>query len=403
MPTREEQIVQIDTALRRRFFPLVPKTTAPEHANKEEAWHDTNRLSRALAAYTLVGLCELEDTAASGAITDGGLDGGIDALHFDRPKNRLVLVQSKYRKTGASPSQDEILKTINGIKALQERRFDEFNESFRNRLDEIEAALDTPGVQMLVVVAFLGDVVNLHVTNDLNALKTSLNRLSPRMNWEADGLTKVYGWLVEEETPNTVDTSVVLQNWASVTTPRKAVYGQISASALAELVIDNGKALFERNIRHYLGSVTVNSAIEETVRRRPGDFFYLNNGITAVVEALTQAGGTDQECAFGLKNVSIVNGAQTAGAIANAAIRGDISNDAKVLITIIEIGVAVDGRTARANDIGTRITRARNHQNVVRGVDFAALDPDQQRLKQEMAMAGITYHYRPSAEARARR
>jgi hypothetical protein len=36
-------------------------------------------------------------------------------------------------------------------------------------------------------------------------------------------------------------------------------------------------------------------------------------------------------------------------------------------------------------------------------VDFAALDPDQQRLKQEMAMAGITYHYRPSAEARARR
>lgn len=403
MPTREEQIVQIDTALRRRFFSLVPKNTAPEHAHETEEWHDNNRLSRALAAYALVGLCELDDATAAGAITDGRDDGGIDALYFDRSQNRLVLVQAKYKKTGAAPSQPENLKTINGIKALQERRFDEFNESFRNRMDEIEAALDTAGVQMLVVIVFLGDDVGPHVTNDLNALKTNLNRLSPRMDWEADGLATIYGWLVEEETPNTVDASVVLQNWAAVTTPRKAVYGQISARALADLVVEKGKALFERNIRHYLGSVGVNSAISETVRRRPGDFFYLNNGITAVAEELTQAGGTNQECAFGLKNVSIVNGAQTAGAIAIASTSGTISDDAKVLITIIEIGVAGNEGTGRANDIGTRITKARNHQNVVRGVDFAALDPDQQRLKQEMAMAGITYHYRPSAEARARR
>jgi hypothetical protein len=39
----------------------------------------------------------------------------------------------------------------------------------------------------------------------------------------------------------------------------------------------------------------------------------------------------------------------------------------------------------------------------VRGVDFAALDPNQERLRQELAITGITYHYRPSAEARTRR
>ena len=159
---------------------------------------------------------------------------------------------------------------------------------------------------------------------------------------------------------------------------------------------DKGKALFERNIRHYLGSVGVNTAIEETVRHRPGDFFYLNNGITAVADSITQACGNHERCAFGLRNVSIVNGAQTAGAIANAALSGEISPDAKVLISVIEIGCGMD-------DIGMRITRARNHQNVVRGVDFAALDPNQERLHQELAVVGITYHYRPSAEARARR
>lgn len=177
---------------------------------------------------------------------------------------------------------------------------------------------------------------------------------------------------------------------------RKAVYGQIQAAALAQLVEAHGKALFERNIRRYLGSVGVNTAIEETVRRRPSDFFYLNNGLTAVAEKITQAAGNASRCVFGLKNMSIVNGAQTAGAITNAALSGAISDEARLLITVIEIG-------ASADDLGIRITRARNHQTVVRGVDFAALDPNQERLRQELALAGIKYHYRPSAEARARR
>lgn len=64
--------------------------------------------------------------------------------------------------------------------------------------------------------------------------------------------------------------------------------------------------------------------------------------------------------------------------------------------TIIEIGNDADG-------IGKKITSARNYQNVVRGVDFAALDFNQERLRQELKVAGVTYFYRPSAEARARR
>jgi hypothetical protein len=396
MPTREEQVIQIEAALRRRFFSLVPKVVTPERAGWNDDQHDTDRLSRALAAYTLVGLCDLDDTAAAGAITDGKNDGGIDALYFDRGGNRLVFVQSKFKRTGTAPSQEENLKTINGIKALQAKRFNEFNPAFQNRLDEIEAALDTAGVQMLLVLAYLGDNLGIHVANDNNALKTELNLISPRMDWQSAGLPVIYGWLVAEQTPQSVSANVVLHNWAVITTPRKAVYGQITAATLAQLVVDKGKALFERNIRHYLGSVGVNTAIEETVRRRPGDFFYLNNGITAIVQTLTQAGGNQGQCTFGLTNVSIVNGAQTAGAIANAAAAGQISPDAKVLVTIIEIGAGND-------DIGLRITKARNHQNVVRGVDFAALDPNQERLRQEMALAGITYHYRPSAEARARR
>lgn len=201
-----------------------------------------------------------------------------------------------------------------------------------------------------VALVFLGENLGDHVTNDLNALQSEINTLSPRLNWNWHGLSKVYGWLISEQAPSTVTTDISLENWACISAPRKAVYGQVSAVTLAQLVNTHGKALFERNIRHYLGSVGVNTAIEETVRRKPGDFFYLNNGLTAVADIIAQAVGTSSRCNFRLTNVSIVNGAQTAGALATAAMVGTISPEAKLLITIIEIGPNPD-------DIGLRIPR----------------------------------------------
>jgi hypothetical protein len=396
MGTRIEKIAQIEAALRNRFFERVPKIDNPGRAGWTEDQHDLCRLSQALAAYTIVGRCEVDDGVASGAITDGSNDGGIDAVFFDRTGNRLVIVQSKFKRSGAAPAQEEVQKTLNGIRLLRARRFDNFNIPVRNRLDEVEEALDTPGVRIELHLVFLGDVMGPHATVDLEAFTEDFNQSAQIFEWQSDGVEVVYGWLVAEQAPAAVDAGVRLENWAAVRTPIRAFYGQISAAMLAELVQNHGKALFERNIRHYLGTVGVNTAIERTVRTRPADLFYLNNGITAVAESIVQAAGTAQQCVLALKGFSIVNGAQTAGAIATAAMSSQVSSDAKLLITIVETGNT-------RNDLSLQITRARNHQNVVRGVDFAALDPNQERLRQELASAGIAYFYRPSAEARARR
>ena len=88
----------------------------------------------------------------------------------------------------------------------------------------------------------------------------------------------------------------------------------------------------------------------------------------------------------------MVNGAQTVGAIASVySANNEIAADAKLLVTIIEVGTATDG-------IGVKITGARNTQNAVRDVYFAALDPNQERLRQECMVSGVVYHYRPSAD-----
>jgi len=391
--TPEQQIVHIEAALRQRFFAYVSKIEIPERTNWTQEQHDTDRLSRALAAYVLVGMVGLDDVSAAGAVTDGKDDRGIDALHYDRAGARLILVQSKFKKTGAAPSQEEAQKTINGVRALIQKRFSEFNAAFQLRLDEIEEALDTPGVSIAIVLTFLGDTCGSHATQDMNAFRAEINTLSERLDWQVCGRARVFDWLIAEEAPVSVTAEVTLENWYQVQAPRKAVYGQISARSVAQLVETHGKALFERNIRHYLGSIGVNNAIADTVQRKPEEFFYLNNGLTAVAERIIPAVGTNALCKFRLENVSIVNGAQTAGSISTASIDHELSLNAKVLLTIIEIGCTPD-------DIGLRITRARNHQNVVRGVDFAALDPTQERLRRELALGGINYHYRPSADAR---
>jgi hypothetical protein len=397
MPRTDEQLQQIETALRNRFFPLVPRVDKAGRENWPTAQHDTDRLTRSLAAFTVANLAGVDDTTATGAITDGDDDFGIDALYYDRARPRLLLVQSKFKRGGAAPSQDENLKTINGVRALMARRFSEFNGQFQSRLDEIEEALDTPGVVLHVVLVFLGQTLGRHVTNDLDGLKTEINAPGTRMGWEWHGLSGVHGWLLAEQVPSAVTIeSLTLDHWALIPGPPRAVYGQLSAATLVELVQAHGTALFERNIRHYLGSVSVNSAIAETASRRPADLFYLNNGLTSVAGSITPAAGTADRCNFRLTDFSVVNGAQTAGALAAAAMAGPLSTEARVFLTIIEIG-------GLSGDICRRITKARNYQTAVRGVDFAALDPHQERLRQELAVSGVTYHYRPSAEARVRR
>jgi hypothetical protein len=122
--------------------------------------------------------------------------------------------------------------------------------------------------------------------------------------------------------------------------------------------------------------------------------FYFNNGLTAVcAEIVPPPGHNFVQAALTLRGFSVVNGAQTVGSIFAAQAAGNqISPDAKLLITLIEVGVV-------PGNLGVEITRYRNTQNAVRGLHFAALDDNQERLRRELAISGINYHYRPSAEA----
>lgn len=388
MSPSDSQRAQIIEVLRSRYFAMIQPL--PGNTNQTEI--EKNRLSRSLAAFAIEKLAEVAPAQAANAVVDGGNDNGLDAIHFDRMKNILWLVQSKI---GAAADMGDNKKFCDGIRDLIQGNFHKFNASFARLQPDVEDALESPGLQFIGCQIHLGsNPLGPHAVQDLNQLKGDLNQFVVRFAWQEIDLPAAHGWLVAEHALSPVNTNLILRKWYGFDHPRRAFYGIISACDLAALYLLEGKKLFEKNIRHYLGIQEVNSAIASTVKDRPQELFYLNNGITAICSKITPLpGANNNEGTFSIEGFSIVNGAQTVGSIAcTQNISGVVSPDAKLLITLIEVGNA-------PGNPGSEITRTRNTQTEANSLSFAALDAEQERLRRELKISGIIYRYRLSAEA----
>lgn len=377
---------QVIEALKQDYFPMIPQL----QRNWTPEQHEKNRLSRSLAAFAIANLADITPAQAANSIINGENDNGIDAIYFDRMKNLLLLVQAK---AGNAPNMGDNKKFCDGIRDIVHQRFQKFNDGFTRLEQEVEDALNTNGVKIVGCNIYLDESLSSHVITDLDQLKTELNQFDKRFEWQDLNIGITHGWLTAKQAIAPVDVVLTLENWHCLDRPRRAFYGLVKASELASLYQQHNKSLFEKNIRYYLGTKDVNLAIAETVKEQPSELFYLNNGLTITCSAISLPSGHKQESTqFTLKGFSVVNGAQTVGAIASVYnVNGSISADAKLLVTIIEVGTKND-------NIGKKITDARNTQNAVRDVYFAALDPNQERLRQECMVSNIVYEYRPSAE-----
>ena len=207
--------------------------------------------------------------------------------------------------------------------------------------------------------------------------------------------TEITRDLLAEQAYAQVHAEIALQKHEKVEHPRSTYYGVARLGDLVTLHQTHGKALYERNIRYFLGSSKsdVNKAIKTTLHDAPGDFFYLNNGVTAVCDLIEPKATKNGAKKFKVRGLSIINGAQTVASAAEFVRQypGRSIDDAKVMLTLIK--APADG------PFGKRVTKARNHQNPVQTANFASLDEKQERLRQEIAHLRFEYHYRPEALA----
>jgi hypothetical protein len=386
---------QVLAELEARYFGMLP-ARFPNRSDEEQR---PDRFSRSLAAFAIQKLAGCNEVDAASAVVDCGNDNGIDAIYFDRRQNILWLAQSKY---GNAPDRGDNLTFCSGITDLLSEQYNRFyqsgpNPEFDRVRSGVEDALRQPATKVVACVVYLGNPLGLHAIDDLTTLQITQNRHKQWFEWRDIGLQVMHRWLTDEQALEAITVDLVLENWNTIARPKRAVYGLVSASQLSNLYETHGNALFQRNIRYYLGDHDVNAAISETVHAHPGELFYLNNGLTIICSHydFVPPNNTDH-ATFTLSRFSIVNGAQTVGSFDQARRIGEISVDAKIMVTILEIG-----NDENSIELGRRITRARNTQNSISREDFAALDPNQERLRQELAISDVVYHYRPSADTLA--
>ena len=127
----------------------------------------------------------------------------------------------------------------------------------------------------------------------------------------------------------------------------------ISGAALFDLYEEHTKALFSANLRDFLGarraSKNVNNMIKTTAENESDLFYIFNNGITIVCKKASCNSDT-----LTIQGISIVNGAQTTGAV-HAAGR-DHAKNTSVLARVI----VVDDHT-----MIPKIVAANNTQNAI--------------------------------------
>jgi hypothetical protein len=156
-----------------------------------------------------------------------------------------------------------------------------------------------------------------------------------------------------------------------------------------KFVTDEGgylrRYLFDSNVRDFLGSVSVNKAISNTLESNIGsrelDFWWLNNGITILSSNATIAGKE-----LSLENVQIVNGLQTTESIYHfLSADPQINDDRAVLIKVIVAG---------SEEIRDQIIRATNNQSPIEIASLRATDKIQRDIEHLLDDHGWFYDRR---------
>lgn len=391
MAVLEPQYMSIlKKVLAERFVPSLPPlldTTKP--ATEQQA----KQLSRAFSAFVLHKLLDITPQAAAASVVDDFNDKGIDAVHYDEDSETLYLLQTKLKESEQF-KQEDALPFCEGIRLLMRQDFAGFNKNFQNRKADIEAALDACS-HIKLVVPYTGDGISKTASDALQALLDDEDLGEERLDKQVTYYTaaEIVRDLLAEQAYQPVHTDISLQKSEKIENPRTTYYGVARLADLVALHRKHGKALYERNIRYFLGSSKsdVNKAIKTTLRDAPADFFYLNNGVTAVCDLIEPKSNKNGFKKFKVRGLSIINGAQTVASAAEFARQHPNKNidDAKVMLTMI--------KASTDSQFGKDVTKARNHQNPVQTANFASLDEHQERLRQEIAHLGFEYHYRPEA------
>lgn len=375
-------VFAVQQALSREFDGLIDTSdiTHPDPNERRRKF-----LSRALAALVARDRAECDTVAAAEMVIDGRDDFGIDAIAVAAGEPRLWLIQSKWSDRGeAGLNSGDALKTVEGLRLIDQHEFDRFNERLQILAERIRAVLSDANRRITLSVVLMGSQQpSQEVRLKFDDVVKSFNEYGDVLDVEYILARDIREILLRADAPRPVRLVAKLQQWFDLHQPLTAYSGVIAAGEIAAWYGEHGNLLFSKNIRTSLGITKINSGIIETLLTAPDNFWYYNNGVTVLCDNLTfnpfSLSSPNGPAELTIDGASVVNGAQTVVAISDAVAKTPLAGGARVGLRVIVV-------RPESADLAATITQTTNTQNDVELRDFVALDPMQTDIRDDFAL-----------------
>lgn len=345
----------------------------------------------AIGAFALQLRFNLDDLGeiAAESIVGGGDDKKCDVFYFDLENGIVVLAQCYRAKDETKPeapaNKASDLNTAVGW--ILNADLEKIPEPLRDRSAELRNALTSGQVRQLHVWYVHNLPQSQNVKNELETVaKTTAAGLTQYASHtpvdvfvEEVGTNEIQKLYVQAERAIIVtdDFQLPLDEYYESAGPGwAAISTTVPGKWLAEQFENYKTDLFSANIRGYLGSrdvdANINNGIKNTAKDEPENFSIFNNGITALVIDFTHDMSEEGKNTLNITGLSIVNGAQTTGSLANSG----VALDEKLLVPIRFI-------KSQNEELVDKIVKYNNSQNKIEAADFRSGDSIQQRLREE--------------------
>lgn len=332
------------------------------------------------------------DSVAAIALTDGNDDKKCDLVYVDLTNTRAIIAQgyfsNKRRKAAPANKASDLNTAASWLLGANEEQLPERLRPARNELHE---ALRTGQVRRLELwyVHNLPESQNVQEELDRAAATAQalLKECCPDNSVEdvvalEVGTTTLDRWYATSQIPILISDEITVPSnngFRENGDAWEAYCTSVPASWLKSMFKEYGIGLFSANVRDYLGSIksdaNINNNIKQTVENSPGRFFAYNNGLTILVNDLFPPSIAGEP--FTIHGMSIVNGAQTTGALASSTATEVALSEARVLARFVKCS---DQRVIR------EIIQYNNSQNKIEAADFRSNDKIQERLRQEFSL-----------------
>lgn len=351
--------------------------------------------SNALTLFALQLFFGIEDItliATNDIIVDGPDDSGLDLVYIDKQQKFVVIAQeykAKSKKKIVAPTK-KVRYLSNGLTQLLKMPIDKVPKGLRSSAEELREALKKGEIE----VVYIWYVHNLpgskNIEKELRIIEENAKALLNNFDVNikslevcAEKIEERYisistPILVKEKFKISISGGILVKgnNWKAFVTsvPLRWFYEQFKK---------HGTNLFSANVRDYLGITkksdkNINKGIKETAQNDPSHFWVFNNGIAALVHDFKL--DNKNKDIFYFSGLSILNGAQTTGAIGNLTKIPD-----KKALVQVRFVQCTDGQTV------VNIKKYNNSQNKIEAPDFRSKDPIQERLLKEFKSTDVWY------------